>query len=126
MHRGRVPYLAALLVALLVSVAAPAVALAQSSGEDQYTDPLAGGGSGGGGGGSGGGGSSGGGGGGSSNPPANAAQAPSADTSPAPTRATPAQANRNNLPHTGFPVALLVGSGLIMVGTGLAVRRRTT
>jgi hypothetical protein len=113
----------AALVALFVAVALPAASLAQSSGEDQYTDPLAGGGSGSGGGGSSGAGS--GGGGGSSTPSAPAATPP-ADTSPAQPQATPAQANRKTLPRTGFPVALLVGSGLIMVGTGLLVRRRTT
>ena len=121
MHRGRFTYLAVALVALLAAVAMPAVALAQSSGEDQYTDPLAGGGgSSGGGGGSSGGGSGGGGGGSAPAQPA----VSTADPTPA---ATPAQATtRKGLPHTGFPVALLVGSGLIMVGTGLAVRRRTT
>jgi hypothetical protein len=124
MHRGRFSFLAVALVALLAAVALPAVALAQSSGEDQYTDPLAGGGGSSGGGGSGGssGGGSGGGGGGS----APAQPASSADSTPAP-KAAPAQATQNDgLPRTGFPVALLLGSGLIMVGTGLAVRRRTT
>jgi hypothetical protein len=122
MHRGRHRYLIAALVALFVAVALPAAALAQSSGEDQYTDPLAGGGSGSTGGGS----SGGGGGGGGSSTPSAPASTPPADTSPAQPQATPAQANRNSLPRTGFPIALLVGSGLIMVGTGLAVRRRTT
>jgi hypothetical protein len=121
MHRGRHRYVVAALVALFVAVALPAASLAQSSGEDQYTDPLAGGGSG-----STGGGSSGAGSGGGGSAPAAPASTPPADTTPAPTQATPAQANRNNLPRTGFPIALLVGSGLIMVGTGLAVRRRTT
>ena len=120
MHRGRFTYLAVALVALLAAVAMPAVAIAQSSGEDQYTDPLAGGG---GSGGSSGGGSGGGGGGGSA--PAQPASSSAAST-PAPA-AKPAQASSGKgLPRTGFPVALLVGSGLIMVGTGLAVRRRTT
>jgi hypothetical protein len=123
MHRGRFTYLAVALVALLAAVAMPAVALAQSSGEDQYTDPLAGGGgSSGGGGGSSGGGSGGGGGGSAPAQPA----ASTADPTPAPKAAAAPAAKSDGLPRTGFPVALLVGSGLIMVGTGLAVRRRTT
>lgn len=130
MHRSR--YITTVLLALLVAVALPAAAVAQSSGEDQYTDPLQGGGSSGGGssgGGSGGsGGGSGGSGGGGGNAPANSAQAPSAETAPTRTQAAPVQPtrDRNELPRTGFPVALLIGSGLIMVGSGLAVRRRTT
>jgi hypothetical protein len=120
------------LVALLVCVAMPAVAVAQSAGEDQYTDPLQGGGSGGGGGGSGGGGGNSGGGssggGGSGRAPATQAQS---DTSPAQSRsqsqaqATPAQADGGSggLPRTGFPIAILLGSGMILVGTGLALRR---
>jgi hypothetical protein len=120
MHRRR--YIALALVALLVAVALPAAAVAQSAGEDQYTDPLQGGGSGSSGSGSSGssGGGSGGGGGGS-NAPVTQAQT---DTTPAPTQATPAQANDSGgLPRTGFPLAVLVGSGLILLGTGLALRR---
>jgi hypothetical protein len=124
MHRARFTYLAVALVALLAAVALPAVALAQSSGEDQYTDPLAGGGSGSSGGGSSGGGSGGGGGGGGSAPAQPAAS--SANPTPAPKAAAAPAAKSDGLPRTGFPVALLLGSGLIMVGTGLAVRRRTT
>jgi hypothetical protein len=124
MHRGR--YIAVVLVALLVAVALPAAAIAQSAGEDQYTDPLQGGGSGsGGGGGSGGGssgsGSGGGGSGGGGNAPTTQAQA---DTNTAPTQATPAQADDSGgLPRTGFPVAVLLGAGLILLSGGLALRR---
>ena len=119
MHRGR--YIAIVLVALLVAVALPAAAIAQSAGEDQYTDPLQGGGSGssgGGGGGSSGGGSGGGGG----NAPASQSQT---DTNTAPAQVTPAQADDSDggLPRTGFPVAVLVGAGLILVSGGLALRR---
>ena len=120
MHRSR--YIALALVALLVAVALPAAAIAQSAGEDQYTDPLSGGGSSsGGGGGSSGGGGSGGGGGGSA--PAQSASTQSGDTTPA--QATPAQADGSNdgLPRTGFPVAVLVGAGLILLSGGLALRR---
>jgi hypothetical protein len=123
MARGR--HIAVLLVALLVAVALPTAAIAQSAGEDQYTDPLQGGGGGGGGGngggGSGGGGSSGGGGGG--NAPTTQAQS---DTAPAADTATPAQADDDSdggLPNTGFPIAILLGSGLILLSTGLALRR---
>jgi hypothetical protein len=119
MHRGR--HIAVLLVALLVAVALPAAAIAQSAGEDQYTDPLQGGGSSGGGGNSGGGSSGGGGGG---NAPTTQAQS---DTTPAAsTNAEPAQAeddDSGNLPNTGFPIAILLGSGMILLSTGLALRR---
>jgi hypothetical protein len=122
MARGR--HIAVLLVALLVAVALPAAAIAQSAGEDQYTDPLQGGGAGGSGGGSGGGGgSSGGGGGGGGSAPTTQAQS---DTSPAADTAKPAQAKDDSdggLPNTGFPIAILLGSGLILLSTGLALRR---
>ena len=124
MHRGR--YIAIALVALLVAVAMPVAAVAQSAGDDQYTDPLQGGGSGssgGGGGSSGGGSGSGGGGGGGGDAPATQAQA---DTDTAPTQATPAQADNSDddgLPRTGFPVAVLIGAGLILMSGGLALRR---
>jgi hypothetical protein len=124
MHRSR--YIALALIALLVAVALPAAAIAQSAGEDQYTDPLQGGGSGStGGGGSGGGGSSGGsGGGGGGNAPAQPASTQSDD--PTPAQAAPAQADDSDgggLPRTGFPVAVLVGAGLILLSGGLALRR---
>jgi hypothetical protein len=122
MHRGR--YIVVVLVALLVGVALPAAAIAQSAGEDQYTDPLQSGGSGssgGGGGSSGGGSGSGGGGGSGGNAPATQSQA---NTNTAPTQATPAQADDSGgLPRTGFPVAVLVGAGLILLSGGLALRR---
>ena len=125
MNRGR--YIAVALVALLVAVALPAAAIAQSAGEDQYTDPLQGGGSGsgGGGGGSSGGGSGGGGGGGGGNAPAQQTATPEPDATPAETQAQPAQADDNsgNLPVTGFPVAVLIGAGLIMLSGGMALRR---
>jgi hypothetical protein len=122
MHRGR--YIAVVLVAALVAVALPAAAIAQSAGEDQYTDPLQGGGSGssGGGGGSSGSGSGGGGGaGGGGNAPTTQQQT---ETNTAPAQATPAQADDSGgLPRTGFPVAVLVGAGLILLSGGLALRR---
>jgi hypothetical protein len=120
MARGR--HIAVLLVALLVAVALPAAAIAQSAGEDQYTDPLQGGGAGSG---NGGGGSSGGGGGGGGGGNAPTTQAQS-DTAPAADTAKPAQAEDDSgggLPNTGFPIAILLGSGLILLSTGLALRR---
>lgn len=126
MHRGR--YIVVALVALLVAVALPGAAIAQSAGEDQYTDPLQGGGGGssgggGGGGSSGGGSGGGGGGGGGGDAPAQPAQSQT-ETAPAPTQATPAQADDSGgLPRTGFPVAVLVGAGLILLSGGLALRR---
>jgi hypothetical protein len=117
MHPGRYRFVLAALVSLLVAIAMPAAAVAQSAGEDQYTDPLAGSGSGGGGS-SGGSGNSG-----SGNAPARPAASQSqADPTPTP-QARSAQANSNTLPRTGFPVALLIGSGLVLTGTGLALRR---
>jgi hypothetical protein len=118
MHRSR--YIAVAFVALLVAVALPAAAIAQSAGEDQYTDPLQGGGSGSSGGGGSSGGSGGGGGGGGNTP----AQSTASQRDPAPAQATPAQADDSGgLPHTGFPVAVLVGAGLILLSGGLALRR---
>jgi hypothetical protein len=126
MKRGR--YIALALVALLVAVAMPAVAIAQSAGDDQYTDPLQGGGpsgggsssSGGGGSGGGSGGGGGGGGGGGNTAAAQTQSNSGGDTS----QAKPAKAgNSDNLPHTGFPIAILVGSGLILLSGGLALRR---
>jgi hypothetical protein len=123
MHRGR--QIAVLLIALLVAVALPTAAVAQSAGEDQYTDPLQGEGGGGGGGGSSGGGSGGGGGGGGGggNAPAQSQQ-PATEATPAPAQATPAQAtDPNDLPRTGFPVALLAASGVVLLAGGIGLRR---
>jgi len=124
MHRGR--YIAVALVALLVAVALPAAAIAQSAGEDQYTDPLQGGGSGssGGGGGSSGGGSGGGGGGGGGGSAPSEAAGAQPESTPAQTQAQPAQAqDSDGLPRTGFPVAVLIGAGMILLSGGLALRR---
>jgi len=121
MARGR--HIAVLLVALFVVVAVPAAAIAQSAGEDQYTDPLQGGGAGGSGGGGGSGSSGGGGGGGGGNAPATQSQS---GTTPAANTAKPAQAKEKSgggLPRTGFPIAILLGSGMILLSTGLALRR---
>ena len=121
MHRFR--HTAVLLAALIALAALPVAAVAQSAGQEQYTDPLGGGGGSAGGGSSGGGSSSGngssgsgsGGGGGGSVQPAQS-QAPPAQ---------PAQANPNELPRTGIPVALLAVSGGVLLASGAALRRRT-
>jgi hypothetical protein len=120
MARGR--HIAVLLVALFAFVAVPAVAIAQSAGEDQYTDPLQGGGAGGGNGGGGSSGGGGGGGGGGGSAPTTQAQS---DTAPAADTTKPAQADDSGggLPRTGFPIAILLGSGMILLSTGLALRR---
>jgi hypothetical protein len=121
MKRGR--YIALALVALLVAVAMPAVAIAQSAGDDQYTDPLQGGGPSGGGSSSSGSGGSGGGSGGGGNSNAAATQTQSDATGdPGQTKAAQAD-DSDNLPHTGFPIAILIGSGLILLSGGLALRR---
>jgi LPXTG-motif cell wall-anchored protein len=119
MHRIR--HIVAVLAALLLFAGMPVAAVAQSAGEDQYTDPLspdAGGGSDSGGGSGGGGGSAGGessgGGSGGGNAPA-----------PAP-QAAPAQASSDQLPRTGFPVVLpLVAGGALLAG-GAVLRRRAS
>jgi hypothetical protein len=122
MSRGRI--ILTLLVALLVMVAVPTVAVAQSAGEDQYTDPLGGGNSGhsGGGGNSGSGGNSGA----SNNAPAQPAQSTQTQAAPAQTAAPKATAAQSSgLPRTGFPVVLLVLAGGTLLAGGLALRRVT-
>ena len=116
--------------AAALTLAAPAPALAQSAGDDQYVDPLGGaappsGGSGSGSGsGSGGGGTAGAGAG-----TAGTTAGQNADGS-APSSAGSAAAARDELPRTGFPAGLAAGAGLLMLsaGTGLrlGLRRRAS
>jgi hypothetical protein len=113
MHRFR--HIAVLIAALLALAALPALAVAQSAGEDQYTDPLNQGGGSNGGGGSSGGGSSGGG---------NGSTQPSQSQTTPSQQATPAQSNPNELPRTGLPVALLAVSGGVLLASGVTLRRR--
>jgi hypothetical protein len=116
MHRFR--HIAVLIAALLTLAALPAVALAQSAGEDQYTDPL---GQGGGSNDSGGGGSSGGGSSGSGG--SDTVQPSQSQTTPA-QQATPAQSNPNELPRTGLPLVVVAVSGGVLLASGAALRRR--
>jgi LPXTG-motif cell wall-anchored protein len=95
-------------------MALPAVALAQSAGDDQYQDPL------------GGGGGSSNSGGGSSNSRASG----SGNSGSAGDSASSAQANgtasgqSNQLPRTGLPAGVLALSGGALLGAGVLLRRR--
>jgi hypothetical protein len=106
-------------------LALPASSLAQSAGDDQYQDPLAGQPSGGGH--SGGGGSSGSTGSTGSTGSSGSAPvtpAPSAGTSAATTpQATAAQSSSGQLPRTGFDVILTIELGLAMLLTGVVAQR---
>ena len=120
----------ALLAALLVLAGAPAVAAAQSAGDDQYVDPFAGQDAGGGGG------SSGGQSGSSPSSDAPSASAPSASApsasapsssatapaaSPAPATTAPVS---TQLPYTGTATALRALLGAVLLLAGVALRLR--
>lgn len=107
-------------LATLALLALPATALAQSAGDEQYSDPFGkvenGNDNGGGGGG-------------------NATEAPVPDTStpaaPAPaetsvesTGTAATDATGAQLPRTGLPVLLLAGAGALLALSGAALRRR--
>jgi hypothetical protein len=107
-------------LAALALLALPAAALAQSAGDEQYSDPFGkvenGNDNGGGGGG-------------------NVTEAPAPDTStpaaPAPaetsvesTGTAATDATGAQLPRTGFPVLLLAGAGALLALSGAALRRR--
>lgn len=104
-------------------LAAPAPALAQSAGDDQYQDPF-GGNSGGSGGGSGGSGSQ------APSTPSTPAPAPSTPVPAASPAATTAQATAadpgRELPYTGSPVdaLLLAAAGGTLLASGLTLRVR--
>jgi hypothetical protein len=103
----------ALLVAIAM-LALPATSLAQSAGDDQYQDPLAG---------QDGGGNSSGSTGSSGSAPATptppSAAAPASTTTP---QATAAQAS-GQLPRTGFDVVLTIEVGLAMLISGVVAQR---
>ena len=115
----------ALLAALLVLAGAPAVAAAQSAGDDQYVDPFAGQDAGGGGG------SSGGQSGSSPSASAPSASAPSSSApsssatapaaSPAPATSAPVS---TQLPYTGTATALRALLGAVLLLAGVALRLR--
>jgi hypothetical protein len=110
------PRLIAALAALAL-LAVPAAALAQSAGDEQYTDPF-----------------------GDVNPPtqddgtANDSPAPATDqTAQVPAQAPATDSDSaaaadssagDSLPLTGFPAALVALLGALMFGTGISVRRR--
>jgi hypothetical protein len=104
-------------LACAVLLALPAGALAQSAGDNQYTDPFSGQTQGGGN--SGGGGNSSGG---------NAQASPqTAQAAPATPSGTATQAQQPTqgatLPHTGFPTLLPLAYGLVLLLGGVALRR---
>jgi hypothetical protein len=110
----------ALLAALLVLAGAPAVAAAQSAGDDQYVDPFAGQDAGGGGGSSGGqSGSSPSSSAPSSSAPSSSATAPAASPPPATTAPVSTQ-----LPYTGTATALRALLGAVLLLAGVALRLR--
>jgi hypothetical protein len=114
MHRA----LAALILALAL-LAAPASALAQSAGDEQYVDPFQG----------------------EENGGQSEQQAPEQDPQPAPVpeqpsepvpagdgEASPAEAAQEaspTLPRTGAPVILFAAAGYALLLAGIAIRRQT-
>lgn len=107
---------------VLLLLALPATALAQSAGDEQYSDPFGkvdkGGDNAGGGGG--------GGGGNTSATPAPDTSTPSApaDTSVESTETSSTYSTGAQLPRTGFPVLLLAGAGALLALGGATLRRR--
>lgn len=120
--------IALIALTLLLAVALPASALAQSAGDNQYQDPLAGPR-----GNSSSGGSSGGGGGGSSGSSTPAPSTGSSSGSPGSSSGTAgstsssgtagATASGSALPRTGGHPELIALAGLVLLGGGIAVRR---
>jgi hypothetical protein len=102
-------------LAALLTLAMPASSLAQSAGDDQYSDPLKGQPNGGGGG-STGGDSSGGG----STPSAPTSGAGTDGTAP---EASAAQSSNGELPRTGFDVVLTIELGIALLLTGVVAQR---
>jgi hypothetical protein len=106
-------------------LALPAAALAQSAGDNQYQDPFAGqtggGGNSGGGGGNSGGGNSGGGGNAGASAGATAQATPSSQ--PATTSQSTQQQSGATLPRTGFNAFLPLIYGLVLLLSGVALRR---
>jgi hypothetical protein len=104
--------IAALILAVAL-LAAPAAALAQSAGDEQYVDPFQGEGNGG------------------QAEQQEPAPAPEQPAEPAPSvesdapAAEPAQESAPTLPRTGAPVVLLAAAGYALLLAGTAIRRQT-
>ena len=112
-------------LAVTAVLAAPASALAQSAGDEQYEDPFAGEDQGQSGGGGGGGGS---GSGQTPAPPASSTPAPTAPTAPAPAAPTESTAATTTaqpqLPRSGTDAGAILLAGSIMLAGGVALRVR--
>jgi O-Antigen ligase len=116
-----------LLLALVIALAAPATALAQSAGDEQYVDPFQNAPAGGQGGGNGGNSQAGGGSGSNSQAQTNsgASQGTAGSTSQSTgTADTTSGGDGSALPHTGLPLAGVVLAGGLLLGGGITLRRR--
>jgi len=107
-----------LVLLLTLALAAPAVVLAQSAGDEQYVDPFQGQGGGGGGGG----------GGNDSQTGSDNGTTTTAQTAPSDTAGTTAQGTESTdatLPRTGLTLLPVVLTGLFLFGAGFTLRRTT-
>ena len=118
------------LCAVLALVAMPSSALAQSAGDDQYTDPVPEApqappqtGGGGGGGGGGGAASSGSGGDSQSQPPGTGSNGSTVSSSNGSDSGPGASSSDGSLPRTGLPVGILAITGFILAASGRVLRR---
>jgi LPXTG-motif cell wall-anchored protein len=102
--------LATMLAALVLSLAAPAAALAQGAGDDQYTDPF----------GSGQNDDSG-----DQEPAEPEPAAPEPAPTPAATASQQEPAGEEQLPYTGADEGLVALAGVMMLAGGIALRLRT-